>query len=205
MSSETSGKGSKQKKCYFLLDQKEGAAHVERCALHLSTAPNQIPSAHGGQSPRGAASLNSMDDQTLQSALQRAGQEFHRLHTMQGQRTQEKNQLQQNYDALAAGAAVYAAAAPGHPHAGGGSGLQPGLFAASSFSPQPPPQQMMQHMQPSPQQMQQMQQQQQFQLMQQAAGPVASSSAGSSISSLSSGNSGVGGGTVGGSGIEKYD
>ena len=198
----------------MLLSAKEGAALVERCALHLSTAPNQIPSAHGGQSPRGAASLNSMDDQTLQSELQRVGRKFHLLHTTQGQRTQEKNQLQQSMDALAAGAAVYAAAAPGHPHAGGGSGLQPGLFAASSLSPQPPPQQLMQHMQPPPQQMQQQQQlqqqqqqqqQQQFQLMQQAAGPVASSSAGSSISSLSSGNSGVGGGTVGGSGIEKYD
>ena len=144
-----------------------------------------------------------MDDQTLQSELQRVGREFHLLHTTQGQRTQEKNQLQQSMHALAAGAAVYA----GHPHAGGGSGLQPGLFAASSLSPQPPPQQMMQHMQPPPQQMQQMQQmqqQQQFQLMQQAAGPVAGSPAGSSISSLSSGNSGAAGSSVGGSGIEKY-
>ena len=84
MSRETSGHGSKQKQCYFLLDPKEGADLVAQCALHLSTAPNQIPSAHGGQSPQGAASLCSMDDQTLQSALQRAGQEFHRLHTMQG-------------------------------------------------------------------------------------------------------------------------
>jgi hypothetical protein len=126
-----------------------------------------------------------MDDRTLQSELQRVGREFHLLYTTQGQRTQEKNQLQQRMHALAAGAAVYATAGPGHPHAGGGSRLQPGLFVASSLSPQPPPQQMMQHMQPPPQRMQQQQQQQQqqqFRLMQKAAGPVAGSSAGSSIS-----------------------
>ena len=148
-----------------------------------------------------------MDDQTLQSELQRVGREFHALHTAQGQRTQEKHQYQPGIDALAAGAAVYAAAASGHLPVGGGSGLQPGLFAASSLLPQPPPQRMMQHMPPPPQQMQQQQQmpqQQQFQLMQQAAGPVASSSDGSSISSLSSGNSGAGGSSVGGSGIDKY-
>ena len=123
-----------------------------------------------------------MDDRTLQSELQRVGREFHLLYTTQGQRTQEKNQLQQRMHALAAGAAVYATAGPGHPHAGGGSRLQPGLFVASYLSPQPPPQQMMQHIQPPPQRMQQQQQQQQFRLMQKAAGPVAGSSAGSSIS-----------------------